>query len=42
MIEFYLEIFTNVFIKIIGIAPIVLVVWFGVDMFSSLFFGRGK
>lgn len=42
MINLYLNIFQEVIVKMITIAPIVLVVWFGVDLFSSLFFGRGK
>lgn len=42
MIDLYLNIFQEVIVKMITIAPIVLVVWVGVDLFSSLYFGRGK
>lgn len=42
MIDLYLSLFQEIIVKMIQIAPIILVVWFGVDLFSSLFFGRGK
>lgn len=42
MLDFYIEILTNVSLSIIPIIPYILVIWFGIDIFSSLFFGRGK
>ena len=42
MIDYYFEILTQVALDVIPWIPYILIVWFGVDLFSSLFFGRGK
>lgn len=42
MVDFYIELLVNVSLNLIPIIPFILVIWFGIDMFSSLFFGRGK
>lgn len=42
MVAYYLEILTNTALSVIPWIPYILIIWFGVDLFSSLFFGRGK
>lgn len=42
MVDYYLQILTQTTLSIIPWIPYILVIWFGIDIFSSLFFGRGK